>query len=239
MAGFTFFVFDFSGSGNSDGEYISLGFFEREDVETVTGYLRGTNLVSAVGLWGRSMGAVTALMYSDRDPGIACMCLDSPFADLKRLSRELVESKASLVPNWMIDGVLDSLREDVQKKVGFDLFSLNPLENHVSKIYVPAIFLSAENDELIKGDHAKDLCDKYQGDKVYINVKGSHNSSRDKEVTESIIIFFYKCFKAGDAVSDSWNQELMMSQQSIFKAEDKELQMAMEASLKINNKPPS
>lgn len=34
-------------------------------------FLRQTDKVSTLGLWGRSMGAVTALLYSQRDPSIA------------------------------------------------------------------------------------------------------------------------------------------------------------------------
>ena len=33
-----------------------------------------------------SMGAATALLHGHRDPSIAAMVLDSPFADLKQLS---------------------------------------------------------------------------------------------------------------------------------------------------------
>ncbi len=36
----TLFAFDFAGCGKSEGEYISLGWFEREDVESVIEYLR-------------------------------------------------------------------------------------------------------------------------------------------------------------------------------------------------------
>ena len=34
-------------------------------------HLRALGTVSTIGLWGRSMGAVTALLYSQRDPSIA------------------------------------------------------------------------------------------------------------------------------------------------------------------------
>ena len=67
----TVFSLDLSGSGKSDGEYISLGWFERDDVQTVVDFLRNSETTSTIGLWGRSMGAVTALMHSDRDPSIA------------------------------------------------------------------------------------------------------------------------------------------------------------------------
>ena len=61
------FAFDFAGCGNSGGDYISLGYHEREDVDVVFNYLRSLDSVSSIGIWGRSMGAVTALMYADRN----------------------------------------------------------------------------------------------------------------------------------------------------------------------------
>lgn len=62
--GMSVFAFDFSGSGKSDGEYISLGVFEKFDVETVVAYLASCQHVSAIALWGHSMGAATAVMYA-------------------------------------------------------------------------------------------------------------------------------------------------------------------------------
>jgi alpha/beta superfamily hydrolase len=38
--GFNFVSFDFSGSGLSDGEFVSLGFYESMDVEVVVRYVR-------------------------------------------------------------------------------------------------------------------------------------------------------------------------------------------------------
>ncbi|KAL8434178.1 hypothetical protein ACSSS7_003318 [Eimeria intestinalis] len=87
----TVFAFDFSGSGRSDGPYISLGWWERDDLDTVVEHLRSTGTVSSIGLWGRSMGAVTALMHAHRDPSIGGMVLDSPFASLRRLAEELAD----------------------------------------------------------------------------------------------------------------------------------------------------
>jgi pimeloyl-ACP methyl ester carboxylesterase len=79
----TLFCFDFAGCGLSQGEFISLGWHEREDLSIIIEYLRKERRVSTIGLWGRSMGSVTALLYGDRDPSIAGMVLDSPFCDMK------------------------------------------------------------------------------------------------------------------------------------------------------------
>lgn len=59
------------GSGISEGKWVTLGAREVEDVEAAVAYLRSTGLTSVIGLWGRSMGAVTAMMYARRDPSIA------------------------------------------------------------------------------------------------------------------------------------------------------------------------
>ena len=88
--GITVFAFDFAGSGLSDGKYVSLGYHEQEDLKTVIAHLRASNEVSTIGLWGRSMGAATALLYAHRDPSIAGMVLDSSFADMYQLCREMV-----------------------------------------------------------------------------------------------------------------------------------------------------
>lgn len=79
----TLFCFDFAGCGMSGGEYISLGWYERDDLNMIVEYLRKERNVSTIGLWGRSMGAVTSLLHGDRDPCIGGMVLDSPFANMK------------------------------------------------------------------------------------------------------------------------------------------------------------
>ncbi|PWZ20789.1 hypothetical protein Zm00014a_012923 [Zea mays] len=55
----TVFTLDFSGSGLSGGDYVSLGWHEKEDLKCAVSCLRDNKQVSTIGLWGRSMGAVT------------------------------------------------------------------------------------------------------------------------------------------------------------------------------------
>jgi hypothetical protein len=54
--GLAVFAFDFAGSGKSDGEYVSLGYYEREDLMCVIAHLRATNVVSTIALWGTVHG---------------------------------------------------------------------------------------------------------------------------------------------------------------------------------------
>ncbi|KAH9616455.1 hypothetical protein KSS87_006769 [Heliosperma pusillum] len=94
------FTLDFSGSGLSGGEHVTLGWNEKDDLKAVVEYLRSDGNVSTIGLWGRSMGAVTSLMYGAEDPSIAGMVLDSPFSDLVDLMMELVDTYKVRIPKF-------------------------------------------------------------------------------------------------------------------------------------------
>ncbi len=59
------------GSGRSEGEWVTLGAHEVGDLAAAVAHLRQAQPDAAIGLWGRSMGAVTALLYSQRNPSIA------------------------------------------------------------------------------------------------------------------------------------------------------------------------
>jgi pimeloyl-ACP methyl ester carboxylesterase len=78
--------FDCSGCGNSEGEYVTLGHKEKDDLKAVIEYLYENKRVSSIGLWGRSMGAATSIFYLQENPGtISCMVLDSGFSTLVSL----------------------------------------------------------------------------------------------------------------------------------------------------------
>jgi alpha/beta superfamily hydrolase len=88
-AGVSVLCFDFSGCGCSQGEYISLGFFERDDVACAINFIRANSGVGCVGIWGRSMGAVCAIYALADDLCIAAALVDSPFSSLSELVKEL------------------------------------------------------------------------------------------------------------------------------------------------------
>ena len=81
-------TFDFSGCGNSEGDYVSLGYYEQYDLNEIINYIRKKPQITTIGIWGRSMGAVTALLYlkkSTEISKISAAIFDSPFKSLKIL----------------------------------------------------------------------------------------------------------------------------------------------------------
>ena len=189
----TVFTFDFSGCGLSEGEYITLGWLEQEDLRTVVDYLRSTDTVSYIGLWGRSMGAVTALLYGETDPSIAGIVADSPFVSLKRVIKDLAK-KYSKMPGFIISAARKIVKKTIIKKTGFDIDLLNPID-HVDKCYIPILFCHAISDNFVAPVHTEILCEKYAGDKDRILVEGDHNSIRPQFFVDSVAIFFYNALQ--------------------------------------------
>lgn len=66
--GITLVVFDYSGSGISEGEYVTMGINESADLHEVVKYVLQEFGVTSVTLWGRSMGAVTGIIYASKYP---------------------------------------------------------------------------------------------------------------------------------------------------------------------------
>jgi len=145
--------------------------------------------VSTIGLWGRSMGAATALLHGDRDPSIAGMVIDSPFSSLKTLSEEL-SKKHTKIPRFISNAALKMIRKSILKRAFFDINQLTPVE-HGKKCFVPALFVHAKDDELIGPHHSQLIYDTYIGEKNLILVEGGHNDERPDFLFDSIGIFFY------------------------------------------------
>jgi pimeloyl-ACP methyl ester carboxylesterase len=63
-----------------------MGINESVDLANVVQFIKERFEVDRVNLWGRSMGAVTAILYSSRFPkNIRKLVLDSPFSNFRQL----------------------------------------------------------------------------------------------------------------------------------------------------------
>jgi len=191
----TILSFDFSGCGQSEGDYISLGYYEQNDVDCVINYLNKTKRVSRIGLWGRSMGAVTAIMYSYNYPNkIVGIVVDSPFYSLTRLIEELIKEKIKIMNNFIYNIAIKIISDKIYEKYNFRIEILNTYI-FAEKCNSPCFFCHAINDNFVNKKHSKDLYKIYSGEKNIMYVEGNHNSLRPKYLIKNIINFFFKLFE--------------------------------------------
>jgi len=180
-ANITVFAFDFAGCGNSDGDYITLGIHEREDTEAVVQYLRSDPMMGKIGLWGRSMGAATAILYAKDDPSISSLVLDSPYSNLQELAAELVEgqsrNKFIWFPRLVTNGALAFFRSSVKRKLCVDISQLD-IAKAAKWVTVPASFALASGDDFVRPYHTKRVHEAYAGKKQLMHMDGNHNGLR-------------------------------------------------------------
>ncbi|EKX53507.1 hypothetical protein GUITHDRAFT_161065 [Guillardia theta CCMP2712] len=117
------FTVDFGGCGLSDGDIVTLGWKECDDLKSVLDYLSSNRNISSIGLYGRSMGAATAMLVAADESYyhlISGMVLDSCYTSVRQVISELAYKyvgKIPLVPlESMIDDAVESLRVAVLSK---------------------------------------------------------------------------------------------------------------------------
>ena len=149
-------TFDFSGCGNSDGEWVTLGWKEKEDLKTVLNHLKEMGQTSKVALWGRSMGGSTAIMFdqSKTDLPICAMVIDSAFADFADVARNLVVEKMGVPPEFLQMMWPQVSMQINQVTGGMNMDQLKPVD-FAPKVSTPALFVHGVDDELIPMDHTE------------------------------------------------------------------------------------
>ncbi|CAM9278495.1 unnamed protein product, partial [Ectocarpus fasciculatus] len=198
MAACTVVSFDFSGSGMSEGDFVTLGFLEQHDVADVLAYLRGNRMASRYIVWGRSLGAAAALLYAGRypDSDLCGLILDSPFCSFRHLTKDLLTNgQVRASPGFLVNGALAMLRYSIKKRTGCDLNTVAPIAR-ARHIRCPSLFIAARKDVTVRPSHSADLSEAVGGVSLFITCRGSHNTSRPGVVLQAIRTFIKGCFQA-------------------------------------------
>lgn len=88
-AGYSILLGSFRAHDECEGDIITFGYYEIQDVEAWHQYLIGREDVdpARIGLFGESMGGGTSILYAATDPGIQALATGSAFG----LTREVIE----------------------------------------------------------------------------------------------------------------------------------------------------
>jgi fermentation-respiration switch protein FrsA (DUF1100 family) len=122
-------LFDHRGRGSSEGERISLGYFETLDASAAVAYALSRAPNAPVGLIGYSMGGAVALMCAARNGRVGAVVADSPFASERGLVWALLSKRAG-----SLNGPVAALSEPL---LPYDPAEVEPIED-VAKIALRA-----------------------------------------------------------------------------------------------------
>lgn len=211
------FSMDLSGSGRSDGEYISLGYHEEQDLRTCLEFLRQLPTVSSIGLWGRSMGASTSILRAAQDSKIAACVLDSAFKDLKTVADELVGKGRFPWPTFLTGWAFDMVRNEVLNRANFDILELSPI-SRAPDAACPGFFGVASDDSFVLPHHTQELHNAWGGHKHFRVFEGGHNGVRPLWFLEEAADFLAKELR-------DWRQDVHELQDEIHESGDDSRQL--------------
>ncbi len=153
--GFSLIMFDLRAHGESDGEVMSAGYYERYDVLGAMDVVESRYgiPVERIGVLGFSMGGVAALLAATDEPRLHALVVDSAFANIDDLFAVEVADRTPL-PEWTVNVVKPGMEIVARVRYGIRLSSLKP-EEFVGELDIPLLFTHAEDDDRIGADHSE------------------------------------------------------------------------------------
>jgi dipeptidyl aminopeptidase/acylaminoacyl peptidase len=194
QAGFNVLVFDGRGHGNSEGRYVTYGFYERRDVESAIEWLVKEKQIdrNLLGLAGESMGAAIALQVAAHNDWIRAVWADSPFASLRRVSAEFLQ-RVTHLPGALLNPVVWTTLQMANYRGKFDVEAVDPLAM-AKQIKCPVSLVHGTADELIATAHSQNIFDALGGDKELWFVEGARHARSvryvKREYSERLARFF-------------------------------------------------
>ena len=151
--GFNVLLFDIRGHGESDGERLSAGYFEKWDVLGAYDFLvqRGAP-PGKVGLLGWSLGGATALLASAEEPAIKAVVVDSSFADVHDLIAQET-ARATVFPQWVVPVFVPGMKIISRVLYGIDVGAVVP-EKAAGTLGYPILVIHGEADERVPAEQS-------------------------------------------------------------------------------------
>ena len=150
--GFSVLQFDLRAHGNSGGEQVSGGYFERYDLLGAFDYLvrRGVP-ASRIGVLGVSMGAGSSVLGVSEELAIRALVVDSSYAKVTELIAAEIDRKTP-VPEWLAPVFLPGVTTLARLLYNIDINALVP-EEAVQKLDYPVLVIHGTADTRIPAAH--------------------------------------------------------------------------------------
>lgn len=190
-AGFLVYRFNFSGRGNSDGDYADTSLSKlKNELEKILNFVRQQPEVdsSRIGIWGQSFGTSIVIAL---EPKVNCIALSGA------ISHPNVILKNLFADGYDPDGISTRIKVNgeitkVKPQFWKDLENHNLLES-VKKIHSPILFIHGSQDTTVPVSEMEEYFLKANDPKEKIIVKGAvHNFEPHREELCEIAVRWFK-----------------------------------------------
>ncbi|MBI2545858.1 alpha/beta fold hydrolase [Candidatus Woesearchaeota archaeon] len=193
--GYNTFLFDFRGFGESQGNFTSLGYYERYDVLAAVDYLRTRQDVDVrkIGVLGFSMGCAASILAAREERPFRAMVLDSCYTSINQNAARRME-KAS-IPKQFANSVtlMGSLVQ------GFNAFNLAPIK-YIDEVHSPLLIMHGSRDEFVSVEEITEMYSRAADPKELWIVEGGKHVGlhrQDSNKYEENVVSFLDMYFVG------------------------------------------
>lgn len=182
-AGYRVFVPDMRCSGQSEGDFIGMGYTDSRDCMKWINYMVKEDPDAQIVIHGQSMGAATALMMSglpELPSNVCAIVSDAAYTDAYSMFGDKITEWFYLPPFPLVDGSCLMLR----LRGGYNLKKADALAA-VQKSSTPILFIHGDKDAMIPVSMCYDLYEAAASYKELFIVEGvGHAQTIDKDPTK-------------------------------------------------------
>lgn len=152
-AGYNVLTYDARACGESEGDLISLGYYEANDLLAAIDYLKSTG-INKIAADGISQGGATIVFASAKSKDLKCVIIESCFDELRNAVNNRFSSMLC-IPGALGSALMIPLAKN---KLGVSVDEIAPI-NFIGKIHIPVLIISGEADTRTNPDETKKLFD--------------------------------------------------------------------------------
>lgn len=145
--GYNVLLVDLRACGNSEGDYLGMGWLDRKDILSWIDYLLSLNPDAKIILHGESMGAATVMMVSGEETlpaNVRAVIEDSGYTSVYDIFHSEIGLRFG-IPSFPL---LDLSSKMSQKKASFDFREASALKQ-VAKSHTPTLFIHGTGDDFV------------------------------------------------------------------------------------------
>jgi hypothetical protein len=164
--GFDVVAYDSRAHGESEGEFCTYGYFEKQDLRRVMDSLAPGPVV----LIGTSLGAAVALQGAADDARISGVVAAEVFSDLRTVARDRA-------PFFLTDRTIAKAFQIAEQRGGVQIDAVSPVEA-ARRIRSPVLLIHGADDDQTSPAHSQRVLEALRGPKRLILVeRAGHNHS--------------------------------------------------------------
>ncbi len=159
-AGFSVFLFDYRGRGQSEQSRVSVGYYERRDAEAALKKARQLSRQVAppnsrllIALLGYSMGGNLALRMAAEKRDLQAVVADCPFSSLRSIIRERYR-RFGFYPDWIALGLASFA---IKRLFGYSIEAVEALSAVKQIAPRPLLLIHGLGDRAVAAEHSRRL----------------------------------------------------------------------------------